>query len=203
MDELERFTQSSAEEKAKIWPWVAREVADLGLIAKLRNEVNTYQTWGSGFDHEMMTYDDGLSQLMSPLGKVLGNPNLEGKMYSDFGAPVEGRFNYPSDKRRTKQTTDKMRQAESNLHLFWSKVDSEYRKKSGKSLNQAHNVFSDGSRPMERTPELVEVRSPAPNSAPDLTQRTSHPMSITEESSDSKFVAPQLKVKPKTRGSTS
>jgi hypothetical protein len=47
---------------------------------------------------------------------------------------VEGRFNYPSDKQRTKQTTEKMQQAESNLDLFWNKFDQEYRKRGSKSL---------------------------------------------------------------------
>lgn len=38
--------------------------------------------------------------------------------------PTDHKFDYPIDKKRTKQTTEKMITAEKNLDLFWAKFDS-------------------------------------------------------------------------------
>jgi len=45
------------------------------------------------------------------------------------------KFDYPSDKPRTVQTTNKMRSAEYNLDQFWSTVDAHYLRQTGKAIH--------------------------------------------------------------------
>jgi hypothetical protein len=97
-----------------------------------------------------------------------------------------------------------MQQAESNLDLFWNKFDQEYRKRCSKALNQAHTSLANVFHPLEQTPESIDpIRPPRSKPIPKPTQRTSDLTNIIFRSSEAKFVAPQPKVKPKTRGCTS
>lgn len=48
MDEIEHHIQSDPKEKAKISSWVAKVFAELGLIARIRHELELYQPWASG-----------------------------------------------------------------------------------------------------------------------------------------------------------
>lgn len=50
-----------------------------------------------------------------------------------------------------------MRTAEANLDLFWEAIDSHYRRKIGKPLDQTvQHIFTEARGPMERTPEWIE-----------------------------------------------
>lgn len=49
-----------------------------------------------------------------------------------YAKPGDGKFKYPTDVKRTKQSTDMMRRAEDNLDLFWNEFDSNWKKLRGK-----------------------------------------------------------------------
>ncbi len=158
MDEIEYLVQSDPKEKAMLSPWVAREVSDLGLVARALHELEIYQPWAAGFDHVWAT--ECGTEIEAEFPRRFGafaeaERNLKEaslvKALAQYGAPNDGRFFYPSDKRRTKQTTESMRQAESNLDLFWETVDEHYRRKTGRTIDQTLGV-----RQLERTPEWVE-----------------------------------------------
>jgi len=76
------------------------------------------------------------------------------------GMPVM-KMKYPTEKRMTSVTVQKMRDAEVALDTFWRTVDDYYRGKTGKTL---HDLFADllTPRELQRTPEWVE---PAPPTA--------------------------------------
>ena len=65
------------------------------------------------------------------------------------------KVDYPSAKRRTAQTTEKMREAEKNLDMFWKAVDDHYERNTGQTL---HGLLSSvlTSREVERTAEWSE-----------------------------------------------
>lgn len=62
---------------------------------------------------------------MTPFVKFLSNfhscPTL-----GTVGDPTSEKFDYPSEKRRTKQNVERMRQSEQNLEKFWAVVDRYY-----------------------------------------------------------------------------
>jgi hypothetical protein len=132
--------------------------------------------------------------------------NLDAAPFAKFGAPTGGRFHYPSDKRRTKQNTESMREAEHNLDLFWEKVDEVYQKKNGKSLEQGVKHLFKEERALERTPEWVEPikeqKKTGPVKSGDNLSTSLSALQLGSADSPSKFIPPQPKVKPKTRGTT-
>jgi hypothetical protein len=204
IDEIEHHIQSDPTEKAKISSWIAGVFSDLGLIARVRHELEIYQPWASGFDSEYAKFRDEIEKDFPRRVAALADiqQNFQGLSVARFGNPTEGRFYYPSDKRRTKATTESLREAEANLDLFWEKIDDHYRRKIGKSLDQVvRHIFTEG-RPLERTPEWIEPIKEKKSSAQsdlDLDRHFSSLQVGSEESS--KFIPPQQKLKPKTRGS--
>jgi len=156
MDEIEHHIQSDPKEKAKISSWVARVFSELGLIARIRHELEIYQPWASGFDNGYAEFRDEIEKDFPRRFSVLADIHntFQSLSVAKFGSPTDGRFYYPSDKRRTKATTQSLRKAEADLDLFWDKIDSHYKRKLGKSLDQVvHHIFKETRRPLERTPE--------------------------------------------------
>jgi len=158
MDELERLVQSDPKQKEKLSPWVANVASDLGVIARAWHEIDLYQPWAAAFDHGLVDYKEeierGFSKKVEALAKVHGA--FQGISLAKVGDPSDGRFSYPSDKRRTKKTTDAMRKAEENLDSVWQIVDQFYEKKTRSTLSQLFRHLFPQSRRLERTPEWVE-----------------------------------------------
>jgi len=105
-----------------------------------------------GSDGERIEIEKDFPRRFAGLAEIQNN--FLGLSVAKFGSPTDGRFYYPSDKRRTQVTTQSMRKAEANLDLFWEKVDGHYRRKIGKSLDQTvEHIFMEARSPLERTPE--------------------------------------------------
>jgi len=75
-----------------------------------------------------------------------------------FAMPQDGKFHYPTDKKRTKQTTETMIAAEKHLDLFWSKFDMNWKKIAKKSIDASmgHHIPSHRGQQLERTAPWVE-----------------------------------------------
>ena len=207
MDEIEHLIETDPKEKAKISSWVAGNYSDLGLIARVKHELELYQPWAAGFDHAYVDFREEIEKdfprRVAAIAEV--QLNFKGPDVARFGNPSDGRFHYPSDKRRTKATTESLRKAEANLDLFWGAIDGHYRRKIGKSLQEiVQHIFKDA-HPLERTAEWVEPpkdnkKKPTTLSDLDLTRHLSFLRVETE--GPPKFVPAISKDKPKTRGLT-
>jgi hypothetical protein len=158
MDELERLIQSDPKQKERISAWVARILSDLGVIARARHELDIYQPWAAGMDHAVVDYDKDIKAEFAK--KFVALAELDGSFkhlsLAKAGIPSDGKFQYPSDRRRTQQATETMRKAEQNLDLFWRTVDQQYKNKTGRSLHQAVRHLFTEERELERTPEWIE-----------------------------------------------
>ncbi|TGO47739.1 hypothetical protein BCON_0265g00120 [Botryotinia convoluta] len=100
--------------------------------------------------------------------------------------------------RRTKKITEAMQIAEGKLDYFWTKLDYEYRRNSRTTLHQTVDHIFTNIRTVERTPDWVAPTRPA-RVFPKSFQAPTIPQFSTNEPI-SNFVAPQEKIKPKTRG---
>jgi hypothetical protein len=80
---------------------------------------------------------------------------------AQYSIPHGGKFTYPSDKRRTKESTEKMIEAEKNLDEFWALLEARWKKLARKSLEKSmcEHIPSHRGLPLERTGPWVE---PAP-----------------------------------------
>lgn len=219
MDGVEHILQENPKVKAKLTPWLSRVFSDLGLLARLQNEIDLYLPWATGFDIEMGVHQDWLNEdfpkriiLLTDIEKSMG------PVFAAVGAlgdPTDGRYHYPCGQRRTKEITEQMQSAEKHLKYFWTKLDLEYLRVTGKPLRQVVAHICTNVRAIERTPDWVptiESAETAPRVAanqleparnvPKISQ-SNQPPSIPQFSPADpgpSFVAPQERIKPKTRG---
>jgi hypothetical protein len=74
MDEIETLIESDLKEKAKISAWIGRVFSDLGLIARIRHEIDIYHPWAAGFEHEYVTQrstiEKGFPRRFAALGEL-------------------------------------------------------------------------------------------------------------------------------------
>ena len=133
MDELDRLVQSDSRQKERLSSWVAQTISDLAVIAQIRREIGSYHPLLSATnEHVTDGMEADFSKSLSKVADLMNN--AKGLSLASVGSPSEGRFQYPSDKRRTRETTDTMRKAEFNLDLFWQTVDQHFTGKCGKTL---------------------------------------------------------------------
>ncbi|KAF5871548.1 uncharacterized protein Bfra_008067 [Botrytis fragariae] len=128
--------------------------------------------------------------------------NVKGIGLADFGSSAEGRFHYPSEKRRNEQNRESKRKAEQNLDGFWQKTDEVYQRNTGQTLNQAVKHICTVVPSLERIPEWVEaINVPKTNPQERTGRDEASPIPQFDSDDTTKFIAPQPKSKPKTRGS--
>ncbi|KAM0135192.1 hypothetical protein ACHAO1_005277 [Botrytis cinerea] len=210
MDEIEHMIEQDHQLKEKITPWVSRVLSNVGLIVRIENELDLCLPWATGLPTDMEIHKDWLEQDLNDRSQLLpisGSHLKEAfRTLGVLGDPTDGRYNYPCEQRRTKKITEAMQSAERKLDYFWTKVDYNYRKAAhisriitSTSLYQSVSHIFTNLRTVERTPDWVVPARPVKVFPKCLQTSTSIPQfSINEPISD--FVAPQEKVKPKTRG---
>ncbi|QSZ29250.1 hypothetical protein DSL72_003762 [Monilinia vaccinii-corymbosi] len=203
VDEIEGRIERDPNEKAKFSALVTRIFSDLGLIARIHHELDIYLPWAAGYEFELVNYKDQIEKEFQQRSRLVDgvSPNIKGISLAKIGCPADGRFYYPSDKRRSKKNTESMRKAEHNLDEFWEKVDGVYRKNTGVTLTQAVQHICTAARPLERTPEWVEpIKEPKKKPPPKNGHEELSPVPRFDSDENTKFIAPQPKSKPKTRG---
>ena len=135
-DELERETRSNRPSRDRISPYIANLISELSLLGELKRQIGL-ATPGPKMtellDEEEKQAEFGRkTQLLSEVYGALSNV---GKGLAGVGTPL-GKFNYPSDKRRTLATTQKMQLAEESLDAFWKYVDEHCKKTANKTVHQ-------------------------------------------------------------------
>jgi hypothetical protein len=159
LDEMDRVIRSNSEsagnaQNNRISPWISAVLSDIAVISEIQWRLSLHQP-GYGATAPVSTEKlhaefSKRTALVAQLHQALQQMRL-----ADVGTPTFGRFDYPSEKRRTSFTTKKMREAEENLDLFWSTVDDHIIKKTGETL---HDLLSSviSPRNVSRTSEWVE-----------------------------------------------
>ncbi|KAI1952734.1 hypothetical protein LOZ57_000814 [Ophidiomyces ophidiicola] len=209
MDELEQFIQSNKTEKARLSEWILNELSDLGLIAGALHQVSLYQPWAASLDtqaaggYEEGTQVDFMKEmvLLAEVSQTINDTDLQ---RLKLGDPLDGKYTYPSVKRRTKQHVETMRNSEKNLDRFWETVDNFYRSRTRKTLNQTVDKLLRADRTLQRTPEWVPPvqESETSGKAMGETEFTdfSDPLSRLSITSDTKPASLDVRNKVKTKG---
>ena len=158
MDEMDRLIQSDFKLKELISPWVANIVSDLSVVSECRHQISLYQPWAAGFENALTEHEEYVKGKFDDAVKewMQFHKSFDGTSLDKLGAPLEGRFSYPVEKRRTRETTEAIRRAESNLDEFWVHVDKFLVNKAGMSHHQALRHLLSDNRILRRTPEWVE-----------------------------------------------
>ncbi|KAH0565252.1 hypothetical protein GP486_001349 [Trichoglossum hirsutum] len=207
MDELERLMKSDPKMRELVSPWVAHQISDLSVFSQCLHQIELYQPWAATFETEMVNKEDELKKDYLKTQKYI-EPCIHfqfGGAITSLGTPSSGRFYYPVDKRRTRENTEAIRQAEKHLDAFWGVLDRKLMSK-GAISPRLRQVLSQ--QVLQRTPEWIEpTREPKPEMpAADIGTLTK-PLSMLhfqlEQSTEGainreKLLAPKAKVK--TRG---
>jgi len=136
MDELDRLTQREAKAKELQSSWISACIADLSVISECLHQLHIYYPCSQFLEHEMEARTDDLKREydeMTLVSAKLLTIELEGDDFAELGDPSGGKFDYPVEKRRTRENTETMRRAEQNLDNFWSAVDRHLTNRLGKS----------------------------------------------------------------------
>jgi hypothetical protein len=140
---------------------------------------------------------------------MLAAVKADADILARYGTPTEGRFRYPVEKARTRANVDVMREAESNLDVFWSQVDRLMHQKAGGFTETAVNRQLSQPRDLQRTPAWIEpIKESKDINSVDTQQEPSKSLSdmyselqMRTESTAEKAKEPiQPKTKVKTRG---
>ncbi|KAF4979917.1 hypothetical protein FZEAL_3972 [Fusarium zealandicum] len=161
VDELERLLQSEPQADALISAHVVKIIGDLSIIVQCMKQLELYQPWAQQFESAGVDWVDDFKKEYTELGKpwsqlhiAFMEKRLDGA--AKLGEPSGGKFNYPFGKRRTKETVDALRQAESNLDMFWAKVDDVTKARVPSFSNTALYRLLSQPRMLRRTAEWVE-----------------------------------------------
>ncbi|KAH6959595.1 hypothetical protein BKA56DRAFT_600607 [Ilyonectria sp. MPI-CAGE-AT-0026] len=216
VDELERLLQTDSHADALISAHVLRILGDLSIVAQCSKQLELYQPWAQNFENASVDWDEDFKKGFADWGKpytqlmhAFREQNLVGA--AKLGEPFPGKFTYPFGKHRSKETVDALRRAESNLDIFWAKLDEVMHTKGPNLGGTALQRLLSQPRILRRTAEWVEPEPTAtkktvdPAFDPDI-HALNRPLSNLflglpetghQGSSASKV---QSKIKPKTRG---
>lgn len=110
--------------------------------------------------------------------------------------PVNGKFSYPIDKKRTAQTTDRMMASEENLDHFWSKFDQNWKRLAKKDIIDCmgdHTPKFKGQQ-LQRTKAWVE---PTKEVKPKGQAKEQEPRKWTDTNDEKVPTTPKQKLKTK------
>ncbi|ERS96720.1 hypothetical protein HMPREF1624_06929 [Sporothrix schenckii ATCC 58251] len=165
VDELERLIETEPEAKSLVSAHVAAFIGDLSIVAQCLAQIDLYQPWSSGFENHMVKYEDTVKRAVdaehAPMIKI--QAAVQDNSLADatkLGTPTGGRFAYPCEKRRTKENTEALRQAERNLDAFWACVDRHMYVKAGDLTGTATQTLLLQPRIVQRTAKWVEPVMP-------------------------------------------
>jgi hypothetical protein len=161
VDEIERLIVSEPDIKALVSPWVASRLASLSVISECLHQLHLYQPWARKIEDETEIHRNELlnSCTASFAGWVpILNVNFNKSTLHRLGDPTDGKFTYPAHRRRNKQNTEAMRDAEANLDAFWKAVDCLYKPRvSDSSSHDMVAMLLSRDRSIRRTPAWTEV----------------------------------------------
>ncbi|PLB33242.1 uncharacterized protein BDW47DRAFT_6308 [Aspergillus candidus] len=163
VDELETLIEKDKFTKGLLSPHVLERFSGISSLSLCQRQLLGFQPWAASFEITMARQKDELLEDVretlkdwTPFTKMIDAAGLAG-----MGNPTDGRFYYPVDKRRTRETTAAMQQAEAKLDAFWRRVDTIYTDKNGLFPHPAVRNLLSNERILSRTPGWVDD-GPAP-----------------------------------------
>ncbi|KAL8995253.1 MAG: hypothetical protein Q9169_004959 [Polycauliona sp. 2 TL-2023] len=163
-DELEREIRANKASRERISPYIASLISDLSLSGEIKRQIGLLNpgprmTVVVGEEEKQ----DNFIQKTQLLSQISSGLTGIGKGLANVATPLT-KFYYPTHKKRTKATTETMRQAETNLDNFWSHVDGKCNKNTASKTIHQMLEGKLSQRKLQRTPEWVEPTNRAEGS---------------------------------------
>ncbi|KAG0090430.1 hypothetical protein BGZ93_005412 [Podila epicladia] len=157
LDKMERLVQNDPKSRNLFSAKVADTIADYSLFAECQRQIQLYQPWASTFKSDAVDRQQKIRANYIERTKRMGQVEAAfGGVDSSFADPSDKKFYYPVEKRRTKENTEAMQQAERNLDEFWAKLDRHLLKTVNNSRNGVWTCLLSSDRKLQRTPDWIE-----------------------------------------------
>ncbi len=213
VDELERLLRAEPRAREMISGYIAERIGSLSILCECLRQLDIYQPWANGFETASVDREDGITKDLETwrenwawiCSTLKSRPMM---VHYKLGEPSGKRFFYPTEKRRTKETVEALRQAEANLDTFWEKFDKCLDGRTEDLGRTALGGLLSQSRTLQRTPEWVAPavpergKMPKPEPVLSVDDAVYRPLSTIHFASDATAsgTAAQPKQKVKTRG---
>ncbi|KAF6827912.1 hypothetical protein CPLU01_08838 [Colletotrichum plurivorum] len=213
VDELERVLQTEPVADELVTAHVMKVIGDLSIVAQCFKQVDVYYPWAHGFDQAYYGKKDQIDaafnkwnrQWKNAAGTTFTISGLEGAV--KLAESTGGKFDYPYDKRRTRENTEALRRAEANLDSIWTEVDRAARFHEPQWHGTAVYSLLSQPRLLRRTADWVEpVKAKSASDVKANVQALERPLSnlFIGEGGTARPARPApSKVKTKTRGTSS
>lgn len=129
VDELERLLQSDPRARDLLSSYVTMVLGDISIISQCLHQLEIYYPWAREFAIELSNREENFEQDYVEWTKSWAQI-LEGlrdttvlTRASRLGDPSGGKFTYPVERRRTKESVAALRNAEAHLDAFWADND--------------------------------------------------------------------------------
>ncbi|KAH7064346.1 hypothetical protein BKA63DRAFT_586258 [Paraphoma chrysanthemicola] len=163
LDEFERLMQDEPRAKTLISPHIASSLSQLSVLSECLYHLHQFQPWArkveSMVEENAAPYLAQYDTLIRHWGTInhLYDKFFNRKMFK-VGKPTDGKFHYPAEVRRTRETVDAMRSAEAALDAFWKAANAHWLVHAGASptLLVQHII---GDRVLHRTPPWVNPKA--------------------------------------------
>ncbi|KAL2127232.1 hypothetical protein VTI74DRAFT_11063 [Chaetomium olivicolor] len=173
LDELERLLRAETRARDLISDYVAGRIGDLSILCECLRQLDIYQPWANGYESASVDRENSIKRELAAWreGWAGIHRTMKSKaMLANFklANPSDKRFFYPTEKRRTQETVEALRQAEANLDAFWEKFDKSLYANAGDLSKTALRKLLSQKRILQRTPEWAV---PAPSEKAKTTKR--------------------------------
>ncbi|EPE05514.1 hypothetical protein F503_02253 [Ophiostoma piceae UAMH 11346] len=158
LDETQRAMNQENIGSDMISPFVASSIGDMSVLAHCmrvmrRTQPFAYDVPRSVIDAVKKDFDVSFTPLLR-ISRAMDGDNVHGA--ASLVDPSSGRFAYPVDKRRTKETVEAMQRAELNLDKFWLYIDQVMHLKAGDLKHTAMEELLANPKARRRTCKWVE-----------------------------------------------
>lgn len=203
LNEIERLALNDRQANELLTPRVKSCFSDLAVLAECRHQLSLFKPWAATFGYYTREHWDELRSDFRNRMKVVPKflESLDSTSLSGLGDPSDNRFQYPIDKRRTRETTAALQEAERALDRFWSKVNSRLADHMD-CCPLALKTLLQSDRLLRRTPDWVEPSLAEPKTLLPLSE-IYYNLELRTESTIRDVKQPQRKKKTKTRGTPS
>ena len=164
LEQLEQLIQTEPTAKSMISGPLAGRLEDIAIIAEASRQLRMYQPWAAMFKEQWTDRQDAIADILAPynllmrdLHKIMRDVNHVILLSGDLNPK---RFCYPIGKRRTRENTQALRNAESRLDALWLAIERSMNRKGSRIGETAIGKFLAKPKVLLRTPEWKEpVRS--------------------------------------------
>lgn len=122
LDEIQRLLDGDRQCRNLITSWVGELVSVLGVLAEGLDHIDRFQPWASAFPRCKVLYQEEIQDARDQLPHHT-EQLLKKQLWKSLTLIIDlsgDAFEYPEDKKPSKERVDRMRTSEDNLHHFWT-----------------------------------------------------------------------------------